>query len=167
LNPAFQLRPLTPADKDWVDRFIEKEWGAKLVVAHGVIFRPSELPGYTATMGEAIDGLVTYNIMDTECEIVTLNSCHENLGIGSALIKAVQRTAADLGSSRLFLVTTNNNLHALHFYQKRGFVLSALRVNAIIKSRILKPEIPLEDEDGIPIRDEIELEIGVNQLISE
>jgi ribosomal protein S18 acetylase RimI-like enzyme len=59
----------------------------------------------------------------------------------------------------LFLVTTNDNTPALRFYQKRGFVLSALRPNAIAENRKVKPEIPLTGQDGIPIRDELELEM--------
>jgi hypothetical protein len=55
--------------------------------------------------------------------------------------------------------TTNDNLNALRFYQKRGFVLVSVHRNAVIKSRQLKPEIPLTGNDGIPLRDEIELEM--------
>jgi hypothetical protein len=47
----------------------------------------------------------------------------------------------------------------LRFYQKRGFVIAAIHVNALEKARRLKPEIPLIGEDGIPLRDEIELEM--------
>jgi ribosomal protein S18 acetylase RimI-like enzyme len=56
------------------------------------------------------------------------------------------------------VTTTNDNLNALRFYQKHGFVLAALRPNALEKTRKLKP-IPALGENGIPIRDEIELEM--------
>jgi len=59
----------------------------------------------------------------------------------------------------MFLITTNDNTHALRFYQNRNFVIAAIHINAIEKSRQLKPEIPLTGADGIPIRDEIELEM--------
>jgi hypothetical protein len=49
----------------------------------------------------------------------------------------------------------------LKFYQRRGFLLSALRPNAIEETRKRKP-IPLVDEAGIPIRDEIELEMTLD-----
>ena len=163
MKPEFLIHPLTPADRDWVNRSMVKEWGAVIVVSHGAVFHPADFPGYSATIGEAVAGLITYNILGDECEILTLNSWRENMGIGSALIKEVQRTAASAGCTRLYLITTNNNLHALRFYQKRGFVLSALRVNAIAKSRILKPQIPLFDENEISIRDEIELEMQVKK----
>ena len=54
-------------------------------------------------------------------------------------------------------MTTNDNVDALRFYQKRGFPLQTLRVNMLETSRKLKPEIPLNGNYDIPIRDEIEL----------
>ena len=58
---------------------------------------------------------------------------------------------------RLSVVTTNDNVRALGFYQRRGFILSAFRKGAIEKSRRIKPEIPELCCDYIPIRDELEL----------
>ncbi len=80
------------------------------------------------------------------------------MGIGTALIDAVTKVALQAGCWRVWLITTNDNLHALGFYQKRGFVLVALYRNAIEASRKLKPQIPLVGNDGLPIRDELELE---------
>jgi len=60
---------------------------------------------------------------------------------------------------RLWLITTNDNTLAFRFYQKYGFALVAVHRNAIEKSRRLKPEIPLIGNAGIPLRDEIELEM--------
>jgi hypothetical protein len=57
------------------------------------------------------------------------------------------------------LITTNDNLHALGFYQKRGFRLVAVHSNALAASRKIKPSIPDFGMHGIPLRDEIELEI--------
>jgi len=88
-----------------------------------------------------------------------MNSLVEGKGIGSALIDAVKSVAATAGCKRLWLITTNDNTNAMHFYQKRGFQLVAVHRNAMEKSRLLKPEIPLTNHDGIPIRDEIELEM--------
>jgi ribosomal protein S18 acetylase RimI-like enzyme len=135
------------------------EWGADIVVSHNEIFHPADLPGFAGFFGEEPVGLLTFNIMGNECEIVTLNSWREGLGVGTSLIETTRRAACRAGCERLFLVTTNNNLFALRFYQKRGFVRSAVRINAIAESRKLKPQIRLVDDDGLPICDEIELEI--------
>ena len=155
--PEYAIRPLTPADCGWVSRVMVTEWGAEIVVAHGEIFRPADLPGFAAFVGKEPVGLLTYNITGEECEIVTIDSWRVGLGVGTALIEAARQAAGQAGCGRLFLVTTNNNTHALRFYQKCGFVIAAVRLNAMEASRRLKPEIPLVDEDGLPIRDEIEL----------
>jgi ribosomal protein S18 acetylase RimI-like enzyme len=156
---GFTVRDLRTTDRDWVDQRMRAEWGAEVVVAHGTIFRPSGLPGFVADGGGEPAGLLTHHIDAGTCEIVSLNSWQEGLGVGTALIEAAKQAALRAGCKRLFLVTTNNNLHALRFYQKRGFIISAVHLNAVAESRKLKPEIPLTDDDGLPIRDEIELEI--------
>jgi len=86
------------------------------------------------------------------------DSARPGRGVGTALIVAAEEVAQRAGCRRLWLITTNDNTHALRFYQKRGFVLAALHRNAVAASRARKPEIPLTGNDGIPIRDEIELE---------
>lgn len=63
-------------------------------------------------------------------------------------------------TARVWLITTNGNTDALRLYQRLGFVLVALHRDAVTRSRHdLKPEIPAMSAAGIPIRDEIELEL--------
>jgi DNA-3-methyladenine glycosylase I len=90
---------------------------------------------------------------------MTLDSLTPNSGIGSALLEAVKAAAAEQGCKRLWLITTNDNVRALRFYQKRGFHIAAVHVDALNESRRLKPQIPIIGIDGIPLRDEIELEM--------
>ena len=85
----------------------------------------------------------------------------EGQGIGSSLMDAVKKAAISAGCGRLWLITTNDNMSALRFYQKRGFRLAALYLNALDRSRLLKPQIPLFGKDGIPLRDEIELDMSL------
>ena len=153
------IRSLSPADRDWVTRHVAEHWSAEIVVAHGTLYHPAVLPGFVAEMAGEVAGLVTFHIAGDACEIVTLDSLHPDQGIGTALIEAVKAAAGAAGCRRLWLITTNDNLHALGFYQKRGFRLVAVHPGAVDAARKLKPEIPLIGNDGIPIRDEIELEI--------
>ncbi len=111
----------------------------------------------SSTQAGELAGLITYTLRGQECEITSLNSVEEGKGIGTALIQAVEDAARAHGCSVLKLTTTNDNLKALGFYQKRGFVLSRLLPDAVTRARALKPEIPLIGYAGIPIRDEIEL----------
>jgi len=105
--------------------------------------------------------LLTYRIEGHDCEIVTIDSNAQGEGIGTALIDAVKERAKLKGCRRLWLITTNNNLNALGFYQKRGFCLIALYPNALETSRKLKHVIPMKAANGIPIRDELELEFDL------
>ena len=157
---SIKTRSLTPADRDWVARHVAEHWGAEIVVAHGTIHQPADLPGFVAEFDGEVAGLITYHVAGDSCEIVTLDSLSEGQGIGTALIEAVKTAASAAGCRRLWLITTNDNLHALGFYQKRGFRLVAVHPGAVDAARKLKPKIPPIGNDGIPIRDEIELEIA-------
>ena len=106
-----------------------------------------------------IKGVVTYIIVNDECEIVTLNSFEENRGIGTKLIKEVLDIAQKNSCKRLWLITTNDDINAIRFYQKRGFDLKAAHINAMELSRKLKASIPLIGIDNIPIKHELEFEI--------
>src|SRR5579884_502362 len=153
------IRPLEPQDQEQARQFISEHWGAEIVVSHGTSYHPYMLPGFVALDGEQWVGLVTYTIEGKDCEIVSIDSDRPSLGTGNALLEAVKRAARGAGCSRIWLITTNDNLNALRFYQKRGFVLVAVHRNELEKSRQIKPEIPRIGNDGIPLRDELELEL--------
>jgi GNAT superfamily N-acetyltransferase len=159
----YTIRPLGDADREWVKQFITWQWGAEIIVLDGVMYHPETLPGFAAICGDEIAGVVTYHFQGSACEIVTLDSLETNRGIGTALVDAVKQRARQIGCHRLWLRTTNDNLNALRFYQKRGFVLAAIHPNALERSRKLRPEIPLVGKEGIPLRDEIELEMMLGE----
>lgn len=92
-----------------------------------------------------------------------MNSLVENIGVGSALVEAVKDVSISANCKKLWLITTNDNTPALVFYQKRGFLLVTVHRNALEHSRQLRPEILLVGVSGIPLRDEIELELPLLQ----
>ena len=153
------VRRLTPEDLPRLRQFWIEHWGGEEMVSRGRIHRPEQLDGFVVEDGEAWLGLLTFVIEAGECEVTSLDSLREGRGIGSLLIEQAIDEARTQGCRRLFLITTNDNLHALGFYQKRGFELVAIYRGAVNESRKLKPGIPLVGMDGIPLRDEIELEI--------
>lgn len=141
-----------------VIEFFRLHWGSPKMVISSGIYDCSTLDGFTIINEEdEIIGMVTYIIKDKGCEIISLDSIREGKGIGTSLIQTVESTALQNKCEIVKLITTNDNLSALRFYQKRGFVLSKFHKNAVQRARELKPEIPLIGHDGIPLRDEIEL----------
>ena len=155
----FTIRPAEKEDRNWVAQFLDDQWGSTRIVTRGQVYLAHLLPGFIAMKDDERVGLITYRFEEGECEIITINSTIEGKGIGSALIEAVKQAVMLEGCKRMWLITTNDNMKALRFYQKRGFHLVAVYPNALEQSRKLKPEIPLFGIDGIPLRDEIELEM--------
>jgi GNAT superfamily N-acetyltransferase len=155
----FQIKPLNKSDRTWVVNILKEWWAGPMIVTRGKVHYPDKYPGFIAVTDGKPAGLITYNIVGKECEIVTMNSLIEKIGMGSALIDELKKVAKDKGCKRLWLITTNDNTDALRFYQKHGFKLVAVHRNAVEESRKLKPEIPLIGNNDIPIRDEIELEM--------
>ncbi|RIN83652.1 GNAT family N-acetyltransferase, partial [Mammaliicoccus sciuri] len=82
----------------------------------------------------------------------------ENVGIGSQLLKKLEEISEKKDITKISVITTNDNLNALKFYQKRGYNITKVIPNAVEKARKQKPSIPQFAENGIPIRDEILLE---------
>ena len=156
-----RIRRVTPEDLPRVRAFWRERWGDEFVVAHGVTYRPEGLDGYVIEEREEWVGLVTLAFADDECEIVSIDSLREGTGIGTQLIEKAAEAARARDCRRLYLITTNDNLRALAFYQKRGFELAALHRGAMERARRIKPSIPLIGENGIPLRDEIELEMSL------
>jgi GNAT superfamily N-acetyltransferase len=147
----------TPQIRDlWIE-----QWGGDIIVVHGVVYRPQDVQAFIAMDGGQWVGIVTYARTQAGFEIVTLDSLRKGQGIGSRLVEEVTAEARRAGCPRIFLITTNDNLEALGFYQRRGFQLAALHIAALEQSRKIKPGISLIGLHGIPLRDEIELEMIV------
>ena len=79
------------------------------------------------------------------------------------LVNAIVSDLRRDGFETLRLTTTNDNIDALRFYQRRGFRLKALRPCAVDKARAHKPTIPTQGEYGIPVRDELDLILAVQE----
>lgn len=160
-NDVLKIEKLNNNHRDWVRSLFRERWGASEIVTRGRIYHAERLPGFVALEDNQPIGLITYNLKEKDCEIVSLDSIESGRGIGSALIKEVVDLAIHKRCHRVWLITTNDNTGALRFYQKIGFDLVAIHRDAIEKSRMLKPEIPQTGNDGIPIKHEIELEIKI------
>ena len=151
------IRPVSESDRPTVEWLTTQLWGACEVIVHEGAFYPAFLPGFIAERAGRIAGLVTFEVQAGALEIVTINALDLYKGIGTMLIVAVRAEAKRLGCHTVRLTTTNDNIGALRFYQRRGFRLAAIRPGAVDRSRQRKPEIPRTGDFGIPLRDEIDL----------
>jgi GNAT superfamily N-acetyltransferase len=160
---AVTIRPIDPGHPDDagdIATILLGSWGATQVVSRGAIHDATRLPGFVAERAGVIVGLLTYRPDNTAWEIVTVDAIESARGIGTALVSAVAAAAQVAGASRLWLITTNDNLDALRFYQRRGWRICEVHRGAVDVARRLKP-IPLVGRYGIEIHDELELELIV------
>jgi GNAT superfamily N-acetyltransferase len=151
------VRTVVESDRPTIEWLTTQLWGAPEVVVHGGVFYPAALPGFIAERAGRIAGLLTYDVRPGVLEIVTINAIDARSGIGTMLIEAIRVEAKRRGCHEITLTTTNDNIGALRFYQRRGFRLAALRPGAVDRSRLRKPEIPRTGDYGIPLHDEIDL----------
>ncbi len=156
---TFTIQPFGTVYQDWARGFMTATWGTTQQVSRGTLYNVLDYPGFVAVVEGNPRGLLTYRVDGVQCEVLMIHSAVTELGVGSALISSAADAARRGGCRRLWLITTNDNIHAFRWYQKRGFTIAAVHVNAVAKSRNLKPEIPLIGADDIPLRDEIEFEM--------
>jgi ribosomal protein S18 acetylase RimI-like enzyme len=157
---AIDVRVLGEGEREWSDAFLRADWGEPGVVRRGELVDPTTLPGFVAFLDGERAGLATYAVRGDECELVTIDSFREGLGVGRALLDGVREAAVGAGCRRLWLVTTNDNVRALELYQRWGMELAAFRRDAVTEARkTMKPSIPTHAANGIPLKHELELEL--------
>ena len=154
-----EICKITQNDRSRINAFITEHWFTTIMAVHGECIDLGTADGLYMLENGEITGLVTYRFVRSEMEILSLDSIYENRGIGSVLLNAAVHTAKELRCTRIMLITTNDNLNALWFYQKRGFDMVRFYRNAVTEARAVKPEIPLTGDNGIPLKHEIELEM--------
>jgi ribosomal protein S18 acetylase RimI-like enzyme len=159
--PRFRIRALAPEERPWLAEHLVLAWGDAVIVSRGRPHDASLLDAYVAVAEAELVGLATFRIAGACCELVTLEAFRRGQGIGTGLLDAVASHARRHGCERLRLVTTNDNLGALRFYQRRGLRLVAVHRGAVDDARALKPAIPLVGEHAIEIHDELELELAL------
>ncbi|HET7580108.1 MAG TPA: GNAT family N-acetyltransferase [Bacillales bacterium] len=158
-----EIKEIDDSLRPQIREFVTDNWGSPVMISRGKSHSIDRLPGFITMTNGQILGLITYHIEKKDCEIISLDSLQENCGIGTRLVERVVQTAKEKNCRRIWLITSNDNIHAIRFYQKRGFDMVAVHVNAIVEARAIKPEIPEIGNDGIPIRHEIEFEFNLSK----
>src|SRR5437867_3460438 len=118
-----------------MERVLCDRWGATAIVSRGRVHDALHLPALIAERAGMSSGLVTYRVDGPGCELVTLDALTPYQGTGTVLVEAVARIARGARCTRLWLITTHDNLDALRFYPRRGFVLVAVHRDAVSRAK--------------------------------
>ncbi|MCL2195313.1 MAG: GNAT family N-acetyltransferase [Oscillospiraceae bacterium] len=136
---TYAILPIAAAHRAVVDTHIAEHWGGPFMVSRGVLHDTRSQPGFVAVSDDEILGYALYDLASDGCGITVLQSLRPNQGVGRALINAVVRAAQDATCKRVWLVTTNDNTHAIRFYQRAGFALRAVHINAMEQAQTANP----------------------------
>lgn len=156
-KPAFQIRPMT--DRHALEEMLRLRWSDGTIFVRGRLLNPQDVEAFGAYIDNRLHGVVTWRVEDGTLYMLTLNNITDRRGVGGVLMD----TMVDMGRKKGFpfmrALLTNDNVAGLRFYQRRGFRIVAAHPGVIDMMRQLKPSIPPMGMHGIPLRDEIELEI--------
>jgi len=94
----FRIEPLTERYLDWVRAQLTDQWSSPQIISRGRLHQADALPSFIALVGDEPQGLLTYRIEDEECEVVTLHSLTEGIGI---LHRSAPHRAPTGGGARL------------------------------------------------------------------
>ncbi|MCK4566793.1 MAG: GNAT family N-acetyltransferase, partial [Candidatus Thorarchaeota archaeon] len=83
-----------------------QNWTSTIIVTRGISYEAENLPGLVVEIDGKRFGLLTYNIVNEDLEIVTMNAIEKNKGIGTALLDEIENLAKQKNCKRLWLITT-------------------------------------------------------------
>lgn len=156
------IRPATPADRIFISQTLIREFTSTQIWSRRQKFEAMNLPALIAEDRGTPVGLSVYRHDHPELELLCLVATTHHQGTGSLLLEATRQLAIQLRARRLFLTTTNDNLDALRFYQRRGMNIAAFHAGAMDHARAHNPAIPQLGHYNIPMRDDIELEFRLS-----
>jgi ribosomal protein S18 acetylase RimI-like enzyme len=154
------LRPTRTGDREWIADAMNAQWGSVAVVSRGRLTEDASLlSGLVAERDGRPVGFALLRRDGDEREVVVLQSLEPRSGVGTALLQRAREEAGRSGLRRLWLITTNDNLEAIRFYQRCGWDWVGFHRDALDESRRIKPSIPKVGAHGIPLRHELEFEL--------
>ena len=154
--PPVMVREATEADRAAARELFDQDFGRTKIVAFGEVVDIEQMPALVAVMHDAPSGALAYRLLGDALHIVALatDPMWQRSGVGGYLIAEAELLARRLNITRLVVSTTNDNLPALYFYQRKGYRLTELVPDSVLT----QTHQVVAGFAGIPARDEIRLE---------
>src|SRR4051794_9040142 len=154
--PPVLVREATDADRAAARSMFDRDFGRTRIVAFGEVVDIDQMPALVAVMHREPSGALAYRLLGDALHIVALatDPMWQRSGVGGYLVAEAELLAHRLSLARVVVATTNDNLPALYFYQRRGYRLTALVADSIT-AHTGEAHAGFA---GIPVRDEVRLE---------
>jgi ribosomal protein S18 acetylase RimI-like enzyme len=154
--PPVLVHEASDAERSTVRDLFRRDFGRTQIIAFGEVMNVDEMPALVATMHQDVSGALAYRLLGDGLHIVALatDATWQRSGVGGHLVAEAELLARRLRLAKVVATTTNDNLPALYFYQRRGY-----RMTALVPAGILAhTHEELSGFGGIPVRDEVHLE---------
>jgi GNAT superfamily N-acetyltransferase len=152
--PSVLVRQAEPEDREACLALFRRDFGREAIVAFDEVMNLEECPAIVAEMKGELAGALVYRLVPDALHVVALatDPVWQRSGVASHLVAEAELLADRHDRRRLIFSTTNDNLPALYFYQRRGWTLTEVVPGAMI------PHASGVGFAGIPVRDEIRIE---------
>jgi ribosomal protein S18 acetylase RimI-like enzyme len=154
--PPVMVREATDSDRAAARELFQRDFGRTRIVAFGEVMDIESMPALVAVLYAEPSGALAYRLLGDSLHIVALatDPMWQRSGVGGYLVAEAELIARKLKLGRIVVATTNDNLPALHFYQRRGYRMTEL----VASSVVAHTHQEIAGFAGIPVRDEIRLE---------
>ena len=151
----FDVREATPADRHDIEEICDRAWGETEVDAFDRTFDVLAAQNLIAVVDDKLVGLISLALDRGDLTIVLLSVYpeYQGSGVGAALVEAAIAQAQNKRLTTVKVATTNDDIPALYFYQRRGFVIFDVASGALVEHH--GSAVP--GFADIPVRDEIRL----------
>lgn len=156
-----EITRITDDNRKMLTQFIIDNWYGSIMIIKGERVDITTEDGYCIIDKNSVVAVVTYRLKNNICEITLLYTVKQRCGIGKKLVHEVTKTVRNKGGDTVMVVTTNDNIEAIAFYQKMGFDIVNIYRNSMDYVRKMRPTVPIMGENNIPLRHEIEFPIFV------
>jgi len=155
-----ELRVVT--DKSELLRIMMAAWGSHSMMIGLHVYDVAEIDALGLFEPEGgTAALASWTVRGETAYLCALHSLKPGEGVAIRMLDAVIFAARKAGAKKLKAMLTNDNMPGLTFYQRQGFRLSGVYLEAIDAYRSVVPTIIKTGYKDIPIHDAIELEIAL------
>ncbi len=150
-----KVRDARVTDRGAIEEICDRVWGETDIDAFGRTFDVLAADNIIAEVDGEFAGLISLAIDHGELAIVVLSVYpdYQGSGIGTTLLDAAANRARDRRLPSVKVATTNDDIPALYFYQRHGFVMYEIEAGTVVDHH----NAVLPGFAGIPVRDEIRL----------
>jgi ribosomal protein S18 acetylase RimI-like enzyme len=154
--PPVIVREATDQDRAAARELFTRDFGRTKIVAYGEVMDIDQMPALVAVRYADPSGALAYRLHGDALHVVALatDPMWQRSGVGGHLVAEAELIARRLKLRRLVVSTTNDNLPALYFYQRRGYRMTDFVPNSVI----MHTGQEVAGFAGIPVRDEVRLE---------